>query len=432
MTERASVAEQQEQALSRGARWSIAIVATLTMAVSYVDRQALAAIAPIVCSALSIREREYGVLQSAFSLAYLVGTPLSGIVLDRVGARRGLVLAVLVWSVIAGAHSMAFSLAALFVLRLGLGLAESPSFPGAAQSVHRVLLARERATGFGVLFIGSSLGAAIAPPLATGLAREFGWRSSFVGVALVGLLWIPLWLAVTSRARAVLDVSKRDEPAPALKEGAHYRDGAEVERDPNEGVPLLRHSAVWRAVVAVLFTSPLMALCFLWSSKLLVANAGVAPLSVGRFLWIPPVIFDLASIAFGALSSRRHRRGVVQSSPKLLFAIAASMAVTGGVLIGRCRDPWSFVLATSVAIAGGGAMFALLTEDMLSRVSPRKVSTASGITAASQSVAYVLANPLIGYARERSSDAKVCLVIGLLVLPGALVWLFTRAPRRTL
>lgn len=401
------------------------------MAVSYVDRQALAAIAPVVCAELSIREREYGVLQSAFSLAYLVGTPLSGVVLDRVGARRGLVLAVLVWSAIAGAHAMAFSLAALFVLRLGLGLAESPSFPGAAQSVHRVLDERERATGFGVLFIGSSLGAAIAPPLATGLAREFGWRSSFVGVALVGLLWIPLWIAVTRRATHVLDRKPPADAAPTLREGAHYRDGAEVARESASFGPLLLHPAVWRAVVAVLFTSPLMALCFLWSSKLLVTNAGVAPLSVGKFLWIPPVLFDLASIVFGSLSSRRHKNGVVEGSPKLLFAIAATMAAVGGSLIGRCHDPALFVAATSVAIAGGGAMFALLTEDMLSRIPSDKVSTASGITAASQSIAYVIANPLIGYARERSTDAKLTLVIGLLVVPGALVWLFTRAPKRT-
>ncbi len=399
------------------------------MSVSYVDRQALAAIAPVVCAALAIREREYGVLQAAFSLAYLVGTPLSGMVLDKVGARRGLVIAVLLWSAIAGAHAMALSVAALFVLRLGLGLAESPSFPGAAQSVHRVLEPKERAMGFGVLFVGSSLGAAIAPPLATGLAAHFGWRASFVGVAMVGLLWVPLWWMVTAGAKAALDRDPSRDGA-ALREGAHYRDGAVVDEDPYASRSLLAHPAVWRAVVAVLFTSPLMALCFLWAAKILVLRAHVAPLSVGKYLWIPPVLFDLASIAFGALSSRRHRRGVVQSSPKALFAVAATLAVVGSIAIGRCTTPWTFVAAVSVAIAGGGAMFAMLTEDMLSRVSASRVSTASGITAASQSIAYVIANPLIGYARERTTDANITLVLGLLVIPGALVWLLTQAPKR--
>ncbi|MBL8680689.1 MAG: MFS transporter [Myxococcales bacterium] len=418
------------QPLSFSRRWAIAAVATLTMAVSYVDRQALAAIAPIVCAALAIREREYGVLQSAFSLAYLVGTPVSGAVLDRVGARRGLVIAVLVWSVIAGLHSIALTIASLFVLRLLLGLAESPSFPGAAQTVHKVLLPSERATGFGVLFVGSSIGAAIAPPLATGLAGAFGWRASFVGVAAVGLLWVPCWIALTSGvAKRVLD---GDRVAPEIKSGDHYRDRPKPDEsaDPFAGRALAAHPAVWRAVCAVLFTSPLMALCFLWSSKILVVRAHIAPLQVGKYLWVPPVLFDLASIAFGWLSSRRHRHATVDGSPKALFAVAAVMAVFGGALIGRADTPWTFVAAVSLAISGGGAMFALLTEDMLSRVSPSKVSTASGITAASQSIAYVIANPLIGVARERYSDAAVTTTLGLLVIPGALVWLATKAPKR--
>jgi ACS family hexuronate transporter-like MFS transporter len=421
----------ENEPLSFARRWAIAAVATLTMAVSYVDRQALAAIAPIVCAALAIREREYGVLQSAFSLAYLVGTPLSGAVLDRVGARKGLVVAVLVWSVIAGAHSLALTLAGLFVLRLLLGLAESPSFPGAAQTVHKVLLPRERGAGFGVLFVGSSIGAAIAPPLATGLAGAFGWRASFVGVAMVGLLWIPLWVALTSgAAKRVLDGDR--SKTQEFKAGEHYRDRPkeEASSDPFARRALALHPAVWRAVLAVLFTSPIMALCFLWTSKILVARAHVAPLQVGKYLWVPPVLFDFASIAFGWLSSRRHRHGTVDASPKLLFAVAAVLAVVGGALIGRATTPWSFVAAVSVAIAGGGAMFALVTEDMLSRVAPTKVSTASGITAASQSVAYVIANPLIGLARERYSDASVATVLGALVIPGALVWLATTPPKR--
>jgi predicted MFS family arabinose efflux permease len=246
-------------------------------------------------------------------------------------------------------------------------------------------------------------------------------------VAAVGLVWVPLWLAVTSgRAmRATLD-------ARGAVHGSHATTTTvdPGPKDPYEARWLLAHPAVWRAVVAVLFTAPLMAFCFLWASKVLVTRAHVAPLGVGRYLWVPPLVFDVASIAFGALSSRRHRRGRVEGSPKALFAAAAVLAVAGGVAIGRPAEPWAIVAAVSVAMAGGGAMFALLTEDMLARVSPSKVSTASGITAAAQSVAYVIANPLIGLARERTTDASVTMALGALVIPGALVWLGTTAPRR--
>src|SRR5271170_4130274 len=117
--------------------WAVAMTATLVMAVSYVDRQTLASLSPTVREALHINHAEYGWLTGAFSLAYLAGAPLSGALIDRVGCRIGLVVAVLAWSLVSGLHAIAPTFAALFALRIALGLAESPSFPGAAQAVRR-------------------------------------------------------------------------------------------------------------------------------------------------------------------------------------------------------------------------------------------------------------------------------------------------------
>src|SRR5688572_14297541 len=162
--------------LSRSRAWALALVATFTMAVSYVDRQTLAVLSLSVCEALQINEQQYGWLQSAFSIAYLVGAPIAGRWIDRVGSPRGLLMAVIVWSIIAALHAFAPGFAVLFMLRIALGLAEAPSFPGAAQTVHRALPPDQRSRGMGILFTGSSFGAMIAPPLATFLAAHYGWR----------------------------------------------------------------------------------------------------------------------------------------------------------------------------------------------------------------------------------------------------------------
>src|SRR5262245_20525854 len=166
------------------------------MAVSYVDRQTLAVLAPTVTTALGISEQGYGWLVSAFSIAYLVGAPLAGRLVDRVGARHGLLGAVLLWSIVAALHALAPGFGILFALRIALGFAEAPSFPGAAQTVHRSLPPEERARGFGVLFTGSSFGAMIAPPLATFFEARWGWRVAFLVTAIAGLVWVPVWLAV--------------------------------------------------------------------------------------------------------------------------------------------------------------------------------------------------------------------------------------------
>ena len=65
-----------ELELSTRQRWVLALVATSTMAIGYIDRQALSVLAPIVTKELEINETAYGWLASAFSMAYLVGTPV--------------------------------------------------------------------------------------------------------------------------------------------------------------------------------------------------------------------------------------------------------------------------------------------------------------------------------------------------------------------
>src|SRR5262245_52131228 len=191
---------------TRAFRWALTLCATLTMAVSLVDRLTLAVLAPTVTAALGISDPAYGWLAAAFSLAFLVSSPLAGALIDAVGARRGLLGAVLVWSVVAGLHALAPGFAVLFVLRIALALAEAPSFPGAAQTVHLALPPEERPRGFGVLFIGGSVGAMIAPPLASAIEARFGWRLAFAGVAAVGLVWVPVWLglAYSPQGRALL------------------------------------------------------------------------------------------------------------------------------------------------------------------------------------------------------------------------------------
>src|SRR6185295_16573165 len=132
-------------------------------------------------------------------IAYLIGAPPAGWLVDRLGARRGLLWAVLLWSAVAALHALVPGFGVLFALRIALGLAESPSFPGAAQTVQRALPPEERARGFGVLFTGSSFGAMLAPPIASYLATRFGWRTAMLSTAAIGLVWVPVWLLVAFR-----------------------------------------------------------------------------------------------------------------------------------------------------------------------------------------------------------------------------------------
>jgi MFS transporter, ACS family, aldohexuronate transporter len=400
--------------LSRRAAWTLALIATFTMAVSYFDRQTLAALAPSVRKALDIDQGQYGILVSMFSVAYLVGAPPAGWLVDRLGARRGLVGAVLAWSVVAALHALVPGFGVLLGLRIALGLTEAPSFPGAAQTVQRVLPPAERARGFGVLFTGSSLGAMLAPPVAAYVAGRWNWRIAFLTTAVLGLVWVPIWMrfAYAERARAVLDVrppSASDEPAPSPWS-------------------LLQHRAVLRAVVAVIASAPAIGFVVNFGADYLVTDLHKQQADVGHYLWLPPLVFDAGAVAFGHLASRRAARRGDGSSPLALFAVAALLE-SALVLMPFASSPWPAVLVAGVSMAGGGGVYAIVTADMLSRVPQRLVSSAGGITAAAQSIALIVASPLAGRSAKLSGSYTIAMIaIGAWVVPGALAWVAWRPP----
>lgn len=388
--------------LSRRQAWSVALVATLTMTVSYVDRSTLAVLAPTVTKELDISETAYGWLTSAFSIAYLVGTPLAGLWIDRIGARRGLVWSVLLWTTVAALHAIVPGFAMLFALRIALGLAEGPSFPGSTQTIQRVLPAGEKERGFGVLFTGSSIGGMLAPVLASALFAVAGWRLAFVGTALAGLVWLPLWVWVTRRpdVRARMDVPRE----VVQGKGASFGE-------------ILVHPLTLRALCSIAAVAPIVGVALGWGAKYLKATFDVPQEDMGKYLWLPPLMFDAAAVLFGDLASRwKHAQ-------KLLYAIAIPMGASLA-LLPYATSPWIAVVIVGISMAGNGAVYTITTADMLQRVPAANVSTASGILAGAQSLALIVTNPLIGWSvKSRGDYDMVAWTLGLLVVPGCLVWL---------
>jgi len=398
--------------LTRGRAWLVAVVATLAMSVSYVDRQVVSAIATSVRRALDVDAEHFGYLAAAFSLAYLVAAPVAGGVVDRVGARRGLVVAMVAWSAVSAAHALVPSFAVLVALRILLGSAEAPSFPAAAQSVRRALPPGDRSAAFGLLFTGSSLGAAVAAPLAIWLDVHFGWRTAFLVASLLGLAWLPLWLLVT-RAPSVRAVLAQPEASVAASLPATPRASP---------VALFTDPAVLRALLLVLASAPASMFLFVWMPQYLELGRGILKADVARYVWLPPVMADIGMVSFGVLASRRDRRSATQRSHVGLVLVAATL-VSAMLLVPHVSATWPAVILLGVSGAGAGALYTLLTADMMARIHPARVSMAGGLTAAAQSLVYVVMNPVVGRWIDRTHSFDGPLVmLSMVALPGAVLW----------
>src|ERR1041385_5767388 len=91
-------------------RWVMVGLIFLATVINYLCRQAYSVSATTLQRVFSLTNEDYGLLTSGFFFAYAVSNGLSGPLIDRVGAKRGYLLCMFLWSsavaVIGGAQNV--------------------------------------------------------------------------------------------------------------------------------------------------------------------------------------------------------------------------------------------------------------------------------------------------------------------------------------
>ena len=84
-------------------RWRIAALVFLATVINYIDRQTLSLVAPFVADELEISDIAYGNIVAAFLWAYTAMKLVSGVLIDRWGARFMLAASMVWW--VGGEHA---------------------------------------------------------------------------------------------------------------------------------------------------------------------------------------------------------------------------------------------------------------------------------------------------------------------------------------
>ena len=179
--------------------WAASIVMLVCSWLSYVDRQILATLSVVILADTGLSTERYTEVVSAFSIAYMIGNPLWGSLLDYVGLRKGMLAAVAIWSVASLSHSFVGQGTAAFLglaaARALLGFGEGATFP--ADSARPWIPCRPTANrGDRDSYSGGSLGAIVTPFLVIPIAGLFGWRAAFLVTGTLGFAWLALWAKV--------------------------------------------------------------------------------------------------------------------------------------------------------------------------------------------------------------------------------------------
>lgn len=241
MTE-APVRQGLPETVAKGGRYALLLVA-LANAMSLLDRQILAILAPAIKKDLAIGDAEMGLLYgTVFALFYALFSLPVGRLADGWLRTRLLAISILVWSVATGLGALASTFALLVLSRLGVGIGEAATQPAGTSLIYDFWPKRRR--GFVMAVLASSIALGLGGSLVLGGVAAHAWdaRYAVAGSAPFGLKGWQFAFAVAAVPGIVLSVFLWRLPEP--RRG--LMDGMETPHDPH---PFRASGAVLGAVL---------------------------------------------------------------------------------------------------------------------------------------------------------------------------------------
>src|SRR3954454_21718574 len=165
--------------MTRKLRWSIAILISAAIAISYFDRQTLPVAIQAIQREIPVSNTQFSQLQAAFLMAYALMYAGGGKLVDLLGTRKGFLFIMAFWSVACASHGLATGFGMLAVSRFLLGMGEGGGFPAATKAVAEWFTVQQRSTAMGIINAGTALGAVIAVPGIAAIVSIAGWRWVF-------------------------------------------------------------------------------------------------------------------------------------------------------------------------------------------------------------------------------------------------------------
>jgi ACS family hexuronate transporter-like MFS transporter len=401
-------------------RWIPTASLMLLSLLSYVDRNVLALLSPTILHETALNAEDYGWIISAFSVAYLIGNPVWGRVLDRFGVRVGLGMAATLWTCASALHARASGMATFVMARAVLGFGEGATFPGGLRTATQTLEPESRARGVALAYSGGSLGAILTPLIVTPIAARWGWRGAFWCTGILGAAWLLLWAVVSRRPELRAQREERPTPRPSPKEPSLWGFAAVYAFG---GLP----------IGFVLYGAPIH----------LARGLGCDQTTIGHVLWIPPLGWEVGYFFWGWILDRGARDPSVDhaaAEPRTgrraskrfehLFALLAALAVPFAVTPWLPSIPLVLLFLFFGMFVAAGTVIVSLSE-VTDRYSTQHAGYLAGVGAGSWSGLMALGMPLFGRLFDRGAYGVAYAIAAAAPVVGWILWRLTHLESRT-
>ncbi|HUZ46484.1 MAG TPA: MFS transporter [Terriglobia bacterium] len=407
-------------------RWWIVWTLFCSTVINYINRQTLSVLAPVIMQRFHMTHEDYSYVVSAFQIAYAGMWLVGGVIIDIIGTRLGLTLAMIWWSLSSMLHSLAGSVFSLAVFRFMLGIGEGFNWPGASKTVAEWFPAEERGLSVAIFDSGSSVGAVIAPPFVAFIAYEVGWRYSFVAAGLLGFLWLFLWLHFYHPLDAHPRVS--EEERNHIKEG-RGTPAASVLKGARRWLSLLKERNVWGIVLGRSLTDPIWWFYVFWLPVYLSEVRGFSLKEIGAFAWIPFLAADLGNFTGGFTTGFFIKRGMPVIRSRKWVCVLSSLPMIAGIPAALTENAYVALFLISLAtwgFASWSTMGLTFPSDLFPQDVVASVTGLSGLGAGLVSTVFTL---FIGMIVDKFSYFPAFVVAGTVPLLATVIvlWLI-RAP----
>lgn len=410
-------------------RWWIGALLFASTVINYIDRQTLSVLAPLLKAEYHWTNSDFALIVISFRLSYAIVQFVGGRVVDVLGTRRGLSLAVAWYSVMAMLTSLATGLRSFCAFRFLLGAGEAANWPGATKAVSEWFPAKERGIAVALFDSGSALGGAIAPSLVVWLYHEFGtWRPAFLITGTLGFLWLLAWLATYHRPEDHPRISDA-ERAMILATRAGAGETPPTTRTPVS--QLIRYRQTWGIVLTKAILDPYWYMVADWFALFLVSRGFKLEDTLVGF-WIPFVCADLGNFVGGGLSFFFvHRGWSVGAARRIIFLICGPLMLLMIPAVYTTRL-WLLIAEFGLATLGYAAcatIFLTLPSDLFESGS---VATVSGLSGMVTGFVTIAATYTIGAVTDKYSFAPILLGASAApVLAAIVVFALVRNTRNT-
>ena len=382
----------------------------LATVINFVDRQTLSLVAPVLRDTFRLSNTDYGVIVAAFQFGMLVGEFPMGWLMDRIGPRVGLTLAVISWSTANALHAAARSVTQFRLLRFWLGTSECGNYSGGVKVVSEWFPVSERALAVGIFNGGALIGAVIAPPVVVFLLLHWGWRTAFLAPSLMGMGWVLLWLSLY---RASSSHTRRTPAEAALIGGP----SPPAERPPRT-IDLLRLRHTWGLMLCRMLVGPVFQFYMYWLPEYLYRARGLSLASVGAFGWVPYLMGDIGSIAGGWLAGALIRRGVAVPVARRWTLILGALVCVLGLAVVPIRNPYGAMFIIGVVLLAHTGLSANMFAAISDVFPTNAVARVTGFTGVAGSFSGMLFPVLTGVLVDRMSYTPAFLLMAAMPLAG--------------